>query len=113
MGIAEKHGSVVALLGDLTCQHDLGGLALARGRRAVIVAVNNRGGGIFAKLPQRQLPEFDAGWRTPQHIDFRQAALSFGLHYGLADDAASFARILRHALAGDGPSLVELIVGQG
>lgn len=113
MGIAEKHGSVVALLGDLTCQHDLGGLALARGRRAVIVAVNNRGGGIFAKLPQRQLPEFDAGWRTPQHIDFRHAALSFGLHYGLADDAASFSRILRHALAGDGPSLVELIVGQG
>lgn len=110
MGIAEMHGSVVALLGDLTCQHDLGGLALARGRKAVIVAVNNKGGGIFEKLPQRQLPEFETGWRTPQQIDFCHAAKTFGLSYSLADNNNRFRQVLRDALASDGPTLIELIV---
>ncbi|MBU1363236.1 MAG: 2-succinyl-5-enolpyruvyl-6-hydroxy-3-cyclohexene-1-carboxylic-acid synthase [Gammaproteobacteria bacterium] len=108
MGIAAVHGSVVALLGDLTTQHDLGGLALAQGRNAVIVVVNNAGGGIFDHLPQRQLPEFERGWRTPQQISFEHAALTFSLGFGRAESIDAFRKALRVALAAGGPHLIEL-----
>ncbi len=109
MGIAAIHGSVVALLGDLTTQHDLGGLALAQGRNAVIVTVNNAGGGIFDHLPQRELPEFERGWRTPQQISFKHAALTFGLDFGRAESIDAFRKTLRAALAAGGPHLIELL----
>jgi len=110
LGIAAAHGRVVALLGDLTCQHDLGGLALAQGRDAVIIAVNNRGGGIFDLLPQAGLPEFEQGWRTPQQISFEHAALTFGLGYAKAGDNKAFRAALRHAIGAGGSHLIELIV---
>ena len=108
IGIAAVHGRVVALLGDLTCQHDLGGLALAQGRDAIIVAVNNGGGGIFDHLPQAALPEFEHGWRTPQQIDFKHAALTFGMAYERASDCDIYRAALRQALAAGGPQLIEL-----
>ena len=108
MGIAAVHGRVVALIGDLTCQHDLGGLALAKGRDAVIVVVNNAGGGIFDHLPQRDLPEFEQGWRTPQQINFEHAALAFGIGYGCAKSDVEFRNQLRAAMLAGGPHLIEL-----
>ena len=110
IGIAAEHGRVVALLGDLTCQHDLGGLALAQGRDAIIVAVNNGGGGIFDLLPQAGLPEFEQGWRTPQQINFKHAALTFGLGYALSENNASFHEVLRQAILAGGPHLIELMI---
>jgi len=107
MGIAAVHGRAVALLGDLTCQHDLGGLALAQGRDVVIVVVNNGGGGIFDHLPQAALPEFERGWRTPQQIDLAHAAQSFGLGYAETDDDDALRYALRSALAAGGPYLIE------
>lgn len=112
IGIAAVHGSVAALLGDLTCQHDLGGLALARGRNVVIAAVNNGGGGIFELLPQAELPEFEQGWRTPQQISLEHAALTFGLGYAKAEDIPAFAMALRHAFRTGGPWLIELLEPQ-
>jgi len=108
MGIAAVHGNIVALIGDLTCQHDLGGLALAQGRNAVIVAVDNAGGGIFDHLPQRDLPEFEQGWRTPQQINFEHAARTFGLGFGRGESIDAFRKALRAALAAGGPHLIEL-----
>jgi len=110
LGIAAVQGRVVALLGDLTTQHDLGGLALAAGRDAVIVTVNNGGGGIFDLLPQAALPEFEPGWRTPQQISFEHAAKTFGLAYARAEDNDAFRTALRLALAKSGPQLIELLV---
>ena len=107
-GIAAIQGQAVALLGDLTCQHDIGGLALLHGRNVVIVAVNNAGGGIFDHLPQAKLPEFQSGWRTPQQINFEHAALTFGINYALADDLDNFCTSLRQALAQGGAHLLEL-----
>jgi 2-succinyl-5-enolpyruvyl-6-hydroxy-3-cyclohexene-1-carboxylate synthase len=109
-GIAACHQRTVALIGDLTCQHDIGGLAQAQGRDLVIVVVNNGGGGIFDHLPQRELPEFVAGWRTPQTIDFKHAALAFGISYARADSNEAFRSALRTALAAGGPQLIELNV---
>ena len=105
MGVGEIHGRVVALLGDLAYQHDLGGLALAAGRGAVIVivAVNNGGAGIFDFLPQIALPEFEQAWRTPQRIHFEHAVLAFGLGYAQADSNDSSRRALRQAIRSGGP----------
>jgi 2-succinyl-5-enolpyruvyl-6-hydroxy-3-cyclohexene-1-carboxylate synthase len=108
LGIAAIHGRAVALLGDLTAQHDIGGLANARGRDAVIVVVNNGGGGIFEHLPQAGLPEFERGWLTPQHIDFRSAAATFGLTYGHATTDDSLTLALQAAIAAGGPHLIEV-----
>ncbi len=110
LGIAAVHGRVVALLGDLTCQHDLGGLALAQGRNAVIVAVNNQGGGIFDLLPQAALPEFNEGWRTPQRLNFEHAAMTFCLGYARAEDDSTLRNTLRQAINAGGPHLIELVV---
>jgi 2-succinyl-5-enolpyruvyl-6-hydroxy-3-cyclohexene-1-carboxylate synthase len=111
LGIAVEHGRVLALLGDLTCQHDLGGLALARGRDAIIVAVNNGGGGIFEQLPQAALPEFDLGWRTPQQFDFAHAARAFGIDSARAAGEDELRRALRHAIAVGGAHLIEVLAG--
>lgn len=108
LGIASVRGKVVALLGDLTCQHDIGGLAAARGRDAVIVTVNNGGGGIFKHLPQAGLPEFERAWLTPQQIDFQQAAGTFGLAFSRASDAPTLKDALQQAIAAGGPHLIEV-----
>ena len=107
-GIAANQGRAVALIGDLTCQHDIGGLALTRGLNIVIVVVNNGGGGIFDHLPQRNLPEFIQGWRTPQNINFESASSAFGLGYALADSDEALRQALRNALTAGGPHLIEL-----
>lgn len=107
-GLAAIHGSVIALLGDLSAQHDLGSLALTQGREMTIVVVNNGGGGIFDYLPQAQLPEFERGWRTPQVIDFKHAALSFGLAYQRCDTAETFSQALAESQQVSGPHLIEL-----
>jgi len=109
LGIAATHGRVIALLGDLTCQHDIGGLALAKGRDAIVVVVNNGGGRIFDHLPQAGLPEFEQGWRTPQQIGFEHAARCFGLGYAQADDNETFREVLRQAIRSGGPQLIELL----
>jgi 2-succinyl-5-enolpyruvyl-6-hydroxy-3-cyclohexene-1-carboxylate synthase len=110
LGIAAIHGRVVALLGDLTTQHDLSGLALAAGRDAIIVTINNGGGGIFDLLPQAGLPEFEQGWRTPQAINFQHAAATFGLGYVQAGDRVALGNTLRQALAEGGPWIIEVVL---
>jgi len=110
LGIAAARGRVVALLGDLATQHDLGGLALATGLNATLIAVNNAGGGIFDHLAQRQLPEFERGWRTPQTLDFQHAAASFGLTYQRADSLAQLAEHLKTSRQQGGPHLIEVIL---
>lgn len=108
LGIAAERGRVVALLGDLTCQHDIGGLAAARGRNAVILAVNNGGGGIFEALPQAALPEFERGWLTPQNIDFHHAARAFGLGYAQSTVSPALTELVQAAIASGGPHLIEI-----
>ena len=108
LGIARVHASVIALVGDLTCQHDIGALASSHGLNAIIVVLNNGGGGIFDTLPQAALPEFETGWRTPQTLDFALAAQAFGLSYQRAESAESLATALKLAIFSGGPHMIEV-----
>ena len=76
-----RHARAVALVGDLTFLHDLGGLAAGQGLQATIIVVDNGGGAIFGHLPQAVLPEFEAGWLTPQTADLAAAAAVWGHSY--------------------------------
>jgi 2-succinyl-5-enolpyruvyl-6-hydroxy-3-cyclohexene-1-carboxylate synthase len=81
---ASDRGPVVALCGDLCFLHDTNGL-LAEGPLggscppATFVVVDNSGGGIFAYLPQHDLPEFEALFATPQSVDLVAVARAHGV----------------------------------
>ena len=108
LGIARARGAVIALVGDLTCQHDIGALAAAGKLNAVIVVLNNGGGGIFDTLPQAALPEFETGWRTPQTLDFAHAAAAFGVAYQAAHNPQALISALKSALNSGGPQMIEV-----
>ena len=107
LGIASS-GACLALVGDLTAQHDLTALAAAKGRDIIVVVLNNGGGGIFDYLPVAALPEFERGWLTPQTVDLVSAAHSFGVVgervWSLAELTASVERALRRG----GATLIEV-----
>ncbi|MDX9707397.1 MAG: 2-succinyl-5-enolpyruvyl-6-hydroxy-3-cyclohexene-1-carboxylic-acid synthase, partial [Azospira sp.] len=100
----------LAVVGDLTAQHDLGSLALVAGRPLVVVLIDNGGGGIFDLLPPAGLPEFEAGWLTPQHIDFAHAAAAFGIGYRRCDDPAEAVAEALAALAAGEARLIRFVV---
>lgn len=109
IGIASE-GPCVALLGDLTLQHDLTALAAAGGRDIVVVVINNGGGGIFEYLPVAKLPEFERGWLTPQTVDLVAAAAAFGVAGERCASLGGFTSALRRALQRGGPTLLEVPV---
>lgn len=83
-GDAAVTGShVLALVGDITLLHDVGGLLTAVRLRSelTIVVVNNHGGGIFQFLPQAGQPgPFDL-LTTPHDHDLGAIASGFGAAY--------------------------------
>jgi 2-succinyl-5-enolpyruvyl-6-hydroxy-3-cyclohexene-1-carboxylate synthase len=103
-------GPTLAVIGDLTAQHDLGSLALMRDRPLVLVVCNNGGGGIFDLLPQAGLPEFEHGWRTPQQLDFGHAAAAFGIAFQRTEDVGLAVAEALSALAEMRPLLIELLI---
>lgn len=108
-GIAVS-GATVALLGDLSCAHDIGGLAALRGLDLVLVVINNGGGGIFEYLPQAVLPEFERAWLTPSGIDFAHAAQAWAIPHQRVDTLATFSTALAAALSAGGPHFIEVSV---
>ncbi len=85
LGISAESGDVLALLGDLAFYHDMNGLHLAQQHQlnALVVILNNSGGGIFSFLPQADLPKetFEELFGTPHRIDFSGAATLYGADF--------------------------------
>ncbi|MCB0831204.1 MAG: 2-succinyl-5-enolpyruvyl-6-hydroxy-3-cyclohexene-1-carboxylic-acid synthase [Solirubrobacterales bacterium] len=84
-------GDTTIITGDLGFFHDVGSLALARNveGRVRIVVLNNEGGGIFERLPQREemdADEFEALMRTPAGLEVEKAATLYGLPFHRAPD---------------------------
>jgi 2-succinyl-5-enolpyruvyl-6-hydroxy-3-cyclohexene-1-carboxylate synthase len=103
-------GPTVVLLGDLSCTHDIGGLANLKGLDLVLLVINNGGGGIFEYLPQAALPEFERAWLTPAAIDFAHAAQAWGIPHQRVSSLAAFNTALDTALAAGGPRFIEVMI---
>jgi 2-succinyl-5-enolpyruvyl-6-hydroxy-3-cyclohexene-1-carboxylate synthase len=103
-------GPTVALLGDLSCTHDIGGLANLKGLDLILLVINNGGGGIFEYLPQAALPEFEHAWLTPSTINFAHAAQAWGIPHQRIESLAAFNAALDTALTTGGPHFIEVMI---
>ena len=88
MGVCHDGPPGVLLTGDLACLHDANGLQNRPRFRGslTVVLINNRGGGIFEKLPMARFdPPFEEFFATPQQVDFRKLAEAYGASYQKMD----------------------------
>lgn len=106
----QGEGKAVAVMGDLTFQHDLGGLANHAGIDGLILVFNNGGGGIFDTLPQQGLSEYERYWRTPQAIDLSAVARLFGVEHLRLDSVDVAAVLAADVLDREGLSVVEVML---
>jgi len=104
-----RFSAALALVGDLTFLHDLGGLAAGQSLSATIALLDNGGGGIFDYLPQHGLPEFTSGWLMPQRADIAAATAVWGHSYR-PTEPDGFAAALAASLADPGVSMLHLAI---
>ncbi len=101
---------LVMALGDLSLIHDTNGLIAARLHRlnAIILLINNDGGGIFSFLPQAsETDQFELLFGTPHGTDFAPLAALHGAQYTLASDWATVHAALQTSFTG-GLHLIEI-----
>jgi 2-succinyl-5-enolpyruvyl-6-hydroxy-3-cyclohexene-1-carboxylate synthase len=109
-GFARGLGRPVTLLiGDLALLHDLNSLAMLREVNAVVVVLNNDGGGIFSFLPVARHKEFfEPYFGTPQGVGFESAADMFGLGYEQPRTTDEFLDAYAGACASGRSSILEV-----
>ena len=106
--------AAIALVGDVSLKHDLGGLELVSALRdlpVVIVVINNGGGRIFEQLPIRDLDLSAAAmahWTTPHERSFRHACEHFGLGYSRVESREQLDDTLVRTLAEPRATVVEV-----
>jgi 2-succinyl-5-enolpyruvyl-6-hydroxy-3-cyclohexene-1-carboxylate synthase len=98
----------VGLVGDLALFHDMNGLLLAQQLRAVLVVLNNGGGGIFGYLPQTRLSGYQTHWLSPTGLQPARIAELFGLSFHRVQRQGAFGPALDTALAGPGVTMIEV-----
>ena len=110
-------GPTVALIGDLTLRHDIGGLfaAVALGARLTLVVIDNGGGGIFSCLPiasdlAGDPALFERLFTTPQPQPLGPACRAAGARHQRIDDLGSLGRVVAASLEQPGVGVVEVAV---
>ncbi len=106
---ADAGNPTVLLLGDLSLYHDMNGLWAANrhGIRAVIVVLDNNGGGIFDYLPPAQHPDvFEELFTTPLGLRLEDVALLYDLYFCAVTDPGDLPYALERALLADRSTLV-------
>jgi len=101
---------VVGLCGDLAFLHDVNGMLGADGvahLNAVIVVIDNNGGGIFSFLPQAELPaHFEQLWGTPHNRDLAAVAAAYGVVFSHVEDAPDLMPVVQSGLETGGLHVV-------
>jgi 2-succinyl-5-enolpyruvyl-6-hydroxy-3-cyclohexene-1-carboxylate synthase len=115
IGAARSTGRPTTIVtGDLGFQHDLGSIALL-GASPVpvrVVVVNDNGGRIFSRLPQKKsMPaeEFETLMRTPGDLQIEAAAALFSHPYRKIADPADLSPVLETQRTG----LIEIVLDSG
>jgi 2-succinyl-5-enolpyruvyl-6-hydroxy-3-cyclohexene-1-carboxylate synthase len=109
---AAAHGRpTIGLVGDLAFLHDAGALVTAAGRGldAVIVVVDNKGGGIFSFLPQATMvaaPLAERLFGTPHDVDLVALAAVHGVAASAIDRADQLAPAVRAGLGAGGITVI-------
>lgn len=116
-GAASASGRpTVLLLGDVSFQHDVGGLAAAAQVETplAVVTLSNGGGRLFELLPVRRLPGVEATFErfflTRPGLDATAAAAAFGVRASRVEGAGELRDALSEALAAPGASVIEAVV---
>lgn len=110
---------LVLVIGDLSFYHDMNGLLAAKQHHlhAIIILLNNDGGGIFSFLPQADHAEsrehFEELFGTPHGLDFCPAAELYGLTYKRPADWEGFRSAVTQALDAPGVTLLEVRTERG
>jgi 2-succinyl-5-enolpyruvyl-6-hydroxy-3-cyclohexene-1-carboxylate synthase len=110
---------VVLLLGDVSLWHDVGSLQLAQSvtEPLVIVALQNRGGRIFDRLPlggQAEVrAEYERYFLTDRGQSFESVARGFGLGYARVESAATLRDAMKTALRTGGATVIESVCAAG
>ena len=110
---AASPSPVVGLCGDLSLYHDLNGLLAVRrhGVRAVLLVVDNDGGGIFDHLPiARERARYEEFFVTPHGLDFRPVVEMYGAAFERVTRVGDLRGALERALAAPRSSVVLLQV---
>lgn len=104
-------GPAVALMGDLAFLHDTNGLlgAASRAVDAVLVVIDNDGGGIFSFLPQADLPaHFEMLFSTPHGLDLVAVAAAHGVEAIRVMSAGEVVPAVEKAVARGGVQVIVL-----
>jgi len=109
---AAHHGTAAVLLGDLAFIHDLGGVhaAVEADADLLIVVVDNRGGGIFERLPIVESAAFDRYFRTPQKTDILGTCKAWTPHTWQARTRTEFLAALTTSLTLSGVRIIHVPV---
>jgi len=81
--------------GDLCFLHDSNGLlGVPADTPATFVVIDNNGGQIFSYLAQRDVPEFEQLFATPQGVDLAAVARAHGAAVGDTNTDGSGVRVI-------------------
>ncbi len=108
---AASEEKMVLVIGDLALYHDLNGLLAAKLRKlnALIVLLNNDGGGIFSFLPQAAYPKhFETLFGTPHGLNFEHAAKLYDARFVDAQNWDEFRAEISASFARDGLDIVQV-----
>ena len=104
-------GPVAGVCGDLSLYHDLNGLLAVRrhGLRAVLLVLDNDGGGIFDFLPVARFREgYEEFFVTPHGLDFAPAVEMYGAAFVRVTRPDALVEALAQALAAAGTTVIDL-----
>ncbi len=111
LGIASAVPRTVALAGDLSLLHDSNGFLNDGDHDLVVVVIDNGGGGLFDRLPQRRhAPDFERLFIADQGRDFSDLARLHGLAHRRASASGELVSGLANALDEGGRHLIEVKV---